>query len=245
MSFQTETQADEVKPWKKELIVLLFKRKKILRVLLILFVLPAIILVFRFFYVGVRLHHQNNQVLEWLETPCQVIDTIPYHSAKENHYDFWDPGNPAVTEGDGPSRYYTRHHEILYEYIFDETTYISKRYSIPRYYEMIVFDMYSGEDFSLDSNYVSGGFDVCYVNPNNPEQAVLSRSSLSVSDYGLHMFWPLVVFVIYFFIPGFVFKKYNDDKKQLSELVTGQKENILEGVNRMLDPLGGEDSMLF
>ena len=127
---------------------------------------------------------------------------------------------------------------LTYRYTFQGTNYKSNRYSIPRQYKIISYDDRKDEYFSgLDCKYEKTRYTHCFVDPKNPNQSVLVRTSLSVSDYALHMIWSFVVFVLYCLIPIYFCKKYRDNKKQLSELITGQKENILEEMNRLSDPL--------
>ena len=238
-----EESQEEILPWKKELILSLFKRQKILRTVLAVLVLLSIVLIVRFVFVGVTLYNENKATLDWHSVPCTVNDVIIRWEAKESMYGCWDPGDPSWREDLSrdemlPHYFTSRHYEIQYKYTFQGTNYKSNRYSIPRQYKIISRDNRKDEHFSgLDCKYEKTRHTHCFVDPKNPNQSVLVRTSLCVSDYALHMIWSFVVFVLYCLIPIYFCKKYRDNKKQITELITGQKENILEDVNRLSEPL--------
>ena len=235
---------EEVLPWKKELIVSLFNQQKNLCIVLAVSGLFSIALFARLIFVGVALHNENKATLDWPSVPCTVVNVKLHMDAKESGMGLWDPGNPSWIENlsrdeEMSGRHiYTYHYEIQYKYTFQNTSYTSNRYSIPRQYEMISRDDRKDEYFSgLDCDYVKNRQTHCFVNPHNPNQSVLVRTSLCMSDYALHMIWSFLIFVLYWSIPIYFCKKYRDTKKQISELITGQKENILEEMNRLSEPL--------
>jgi hypothetical protein len=237
-----EEMSEEVMPWKTELIISLFKRQKILRIVLGVSIFFAGILAIRTLYVGICLYIENTATLNWPAVSCDIVHVKYCLYAKESMYGLWDPGNPSWREHlrkirDAPIYYTTRHYKIQYTYVFEGKSYTSNRYSIPRCYEMVTWD--SRQENPLLSliydNYIKEHYQMCYVDPEDPGNAVLYRSQLLVSDYALHMFRSFLVFMFYLIIPGLFYKKYRDFKKQLSELVTGCKENILEDINRVSD----------
>jgi membrane protein insertase Oxa1/YidC/SpoIIIJ len=76
LNFQTEQQ-EEIKPWKKELIISLFKQQKILRVVFLIALIPAIALFLRLFFSGLSLYRVNENTFSWIQTPC-VIESVDW-----------------------------------------------------------------------------------------------------------------------------------------------------------------------
>lgn len=232
-----EESQEEILPWKKELIVSLFKRQKILRIAPLIALAVGLVLFLWVCSCGLKLYQQNERVFDWIETPC-VIESVDWQlDAKESSSGLWDPADPDIRDEILSETTGSNHFKIRYRYEYNGISYISSRYSIPRAYEMVIWKHTDEHYDNHYSQFEQKQNTYCYVNSESPNHAVLVRSSLVWSDYALHMIWPFVVFVLYFLIPIYFCKKYRDNKKQLSELITGQKENILEEMNRLSDPL--------
>ena len=60
------------------------------------------------------------------------------------------------------------------------------------------------------------------------------------NHYMYHLAWHLMAFAINTFISLVIYIIYCDNKKQLSELITGQKENILKAMDRLAEPIDEE-----
>lgn len=94
---------------------------------------------------------QWSQAQQWVETPCQVVES----SVERHHSD------------DGST--YSVH--IVYTYAYDQREYTGSRY-----------DFFSGSSSGQASKqaivdrYPPGSSAVCYVDPNQPEEAVLTRA---------------------------------------------------------------------
>ena len=234
-----EESQEKVLPWKKELILSLFKRQKVWRILFVVALIPLVVLFLWLFFSGLGLYRLNESTFSWMKTPC-VIESVDWHwVAKENPYELWDPADPGI-RNEGYETAYSELYRIRYRYEYHGKSYIAARYSIPRAYEMVTWK-YTGEQDDRYSQFEPEQKTHCYVNPESPEHAVLMRSSLLVSDYALHLPLQFIAFTLYFVIPWWVIKRYRDDWKQLKELITAQKENILEEMNRLSEPLDEDD----
>ncbi|MHC5182842.1 MAG: DUF3592 domain-containing protein [Planctomycetota bacterium] len=222
---------EEVLPWKKELIVSLFKRQKILRIALLIALAVGLVLFSRVCSCGLKLYQQNERAFDWIEIPC-VVESVDWQLDAKESLSGLDLADPGMREDST----YSNHYKIRYRYEYNGKSYVSSRYSISRAYEMVIWK-HTDEHYDNYSQFEPKQNTYCYVNSESPNHAVLVRSSLVWGDYALHMIWSFVVFVLYCLIPIYFCKKYRDCKKQLSELITGQKENILEEMNRLSDPL--------
>lgn len=203
--------------WKKELILSLFKRQRILRILLGVALLAGVALLVWVYLSGSSLHHRNEQATTWVETPCEIdyVERVGLSTNTSNRY------------------------QVRYHYSYDGSDYHSSRYSIPRSFELVKWKRSSGVTYG-SSHYTEDQKSLCYVNPTSPEEAVLAQSSLAIGDYVSHLLWLAVIFLLYLSVPSFVYKTCRVNQKQLRELITGQKENILEEMDRLSEPLDDE-----
>ena len=78
-------------PWQKELIASLDQRIKILRILLIVFLLLGVFPALLFLSKGIRLYMDNKHSQGWIETPCVIkSSTYKYFYSKEDPYGLWE-----------------------------------------------------------------------------------------------------------------------------------------------------------
>ncbi|MHC4233320.1 MAG: hypothetical protein ACYSQY_00275 [Planctomycetota bacterium] len=231
-----KNRQEDTFPWKKELIVSLFKRQKMWRILLVVALIPVVVLFLWLFFSGLGLYRTNASTFFWVKTPC-VIESVDWQlDAKESSGGLWDPADPDTRDDSLFETTDSNHYKIRYRYEHNGKSYVSSRYSIPRAYEMVIWK-HTDEHYDNYSQFEPKQNTYCYVNSESPEHAVLMRYSLVVSDYALHLPLQFIAFTLYLVIPGWVIKKFRDDRKQLKELITGEKQDILEEMNRLSDPL--------
>ncbi|MHC5083883.1 MAG: DUF3592 domain-containing protein [Planctomycetota bacterium] len=207
----------ETKSWKNDLIITLFQRQKMLRLAFVIVLIPVVVFLLWGYFSGLSLYRRNEGTFTWIETRCE-IDYVERVGFATNN---------------------SRQYEIRYSYSYDGNDYVASRYSMSRKRERVTWD-HSSESSNEYSQFTEDQKTFCYVNPASPQEAVLMRSSLIVRDYVRHFLWEVVVFTLYLFVPSLAYKKCRGNKKQLRELITGQKENILEDMNRLSEPLSDE-----
>lgn len=136
---------------------------------------------------------------DWEETPCRVISSrVAKHSGSEQT---------------------TYSVDIVYSYQVNGKTYRSDRYAASG-------GSSSGYDSKREvvSRYPKGGDAICFVNPDNPEEAILNRDFQLVMLFGLI---PFLFFVIGLGGVGYVVKR------NLSPTTTGRTRAATGGIDGM------------
>lgn len=136
---------------------------------LIMFLIGTAVL----WFATVQPYAQTQDARSWKEVPCTVIKSEVYRvqSGSGRHY---DPEPYTYTEPSESDNYdpYLYKLEVSYRYTIDGREYQSDRYDFSE-----IYDRYKREKEELAITLASQTKAVCYVNPQDFHEAVLSRES--------------------------------------------------------------------
>lgn len=126
-------------------------------------VFPFAIGSFLFYVTVIEPYLTGRRAMDWIETPCEVV----HANVREDVH---------TTSNRGPERSTTTSTtyelELAFRYEFDGKEYVSQRYDFTN-----IGDGYSQWREDVADRYQPGTQTVCYVNPDDPAEAVIERSS--------------------------------------------------------------------
>jgi hypothetical protein len=148
----------------------------------------TLLLILIYFYEG-RLTYS------WIETPCTI----------KSSEITWKGGNPKKNISSNPYSY------IVYVYKVNNIEYSSNCI----YYAAFPFNLYDSQgDYAYD--YRKGSQKKCYINPNNPQQAVLIKGTNTFTDVGIFFTAGIVFLVCLIWGLCILFPSFKEELRELT-----------------------------